>query len=152
MVSDKPFEYSFQDEHLQKPHSSEKKFQLLFYSFTLLAIVIACLGLFGLVTVLMESKTKEIGIRKVLGSSVASIVNLITKDFVLLALIALLIASPIAYYAADQWLNSFAYRVDIEWTTFVLVGVISLVIAFVTISFKSVRAALTNPVDSLKVE
>ena len=140
MVSDKPFEYSFQDEHLQKPHSSEKKFQLLFYSFTLLAIVIACLGLFGLVTVLMESKTKEIGIRKVLGSSV------------LLVLIALLIASPIAYYAADQWLNSFAYRVDIEWTTFVLVGVISLVIAFVTISFKSVRAALTNPVDSLKVE
>jgi len=151
-VPDKPFEYAFQDEHLQKLHASERKFQLLFHSFTLLAIVIACLGLFGLVTVLAESKTKEIGIRKVLGSSAASIVNLIARDFILLVLVALLIASPIAYYATDHWLNSFAYRVDIDWTTFVIAGVISLVIAFVTISFKSVKAALANPVDSLKVE
>jgi putative ABC transport system permease protein len=149
---DRPFEYTFQDEHLQRLHAAEKKFYTLFYSFTLLAIIIACLGLFGLVTVLTESKTKEIGIRKVLGSSVTGIVNLISRDFILLVVVALLLASPIAYYAADRWLNSFAYRIDIDWKTFVVAAFFSLAIAYLTIGIKSIRAALANPIDSLKVE
>lgn len=149
---ERPFEYTFQDEHLQKLHASEKKFYILFYSFTLLAIVIACLGLFGLVTVLADSKTKEIGIRKVLGSSVTGIVTLISRDFVLLVVVALLLASPVAYFAADQWLDSFAYRIDIGWKTFLVASFLSVAIAFITISIKSIRAALANPIDSLKVE
>jgi putative ABC transport system permease protein len=149
---DKPFEYSFQDEHLEKLHLAEKQFQFLFSSFTFLAIAIACLGLFGLVTVLAESKTKEIGIRKILGSSVAGIMALISKEFLKLVFISLVLASPIAFYAASYWLNDFAYRVDIDVKVFLLAGAITLAIAFVTVSFQSVKAALANPVKSLKEE
>ena len=149
---DKPFEYTFQDEHMQRLHATERKFKVLFSSFTALAIVIACLGLFGLVTVLAESKTKEIGIRKILGSSVAGIISLITKDFIKLVLIALLLASPVAYYAADNWLDSFAYRIDIDWKVFAAAAAVTLAVAFGTICLRSLRAATANPVKSLKEE
>jgi putative ABC transport system permease protein len=148
----RPFEYTFQDEHLQKMHAGEKKFQLLFSSFTVLAIIIACLGLIGLVTVLAESKTKEIGIRKILGASVASIIGLMSKDFIRLIMLALVIASPIAYYTASQWLDSFAYRIDIGWTMFALAGIVTVLIAFATVCLRSVGAAMANPVQSLKEE
>jgi putative ABC transport system permease protein len=147
-----PFEYTFQDEHIQKLHVAESKFKALFFSFTALAIVIASLGLFGLVTVLAESKTKEIGIRKILGSSVAGIIGLITKDYIKLVLIALLLASPVAYYAAEYWLDDFAYRIEIDWKVFVSAALITLAVAFGTICIRSLRAATANPVKSLKEE
>ncbi|HMG89481.1 MAG TPA: ABC transporter permease [Chryseolinea sp.] len=149
---DKPFEYAFQDEHMQRLHVAERKFKVLFSSFTALAIVIACLGLFGLVTVLAESKTKEIGIRKILGSSVMGIIGLISKDFIKLVLIALLLASPVAYYAGDNWLDGFAYRIDIDWKVFAAAGAATLAIAFGTICLRSLKAATANPVKSLKEE
>ena len=149
---DIPFEYMFQDEHMQRLHAAERKFKVLFSSFTALAIVIACLGLFGLVTVLAESKTKEIGIRKILGSSVAGIISLITKDFIKLVLIALLLASPVAYYAAENWLDGFAYRIDIDWKVFAGATVMTLAVAFATICLRSLKAATANPVKSLKEE
>ena len=133
-------------------HVSEVRFQKLFSSFTFLAIAISCLGLFGLVTALAESKTKEIGIRKVLGSSVHGIVTLLTKEFVRLVIIALLIAAPLAFLITDNWLEGFAYRVEVSWHVFVLAGSVTLSIAFVTVCFQSIKAALANPVNSLRNE
>jgi putative ABC transport system permease protein len=149
---EKPFEYNFQDEQMAKLHTVEVRFQKLFTWFTLLAILIACLGLLGLVTALADSKTKEIGIRKTLGASVTAIVNLLSGEFIRLVLIALLIASPLAWFAADFWLQGFAYRIVIGWEVFVIAGVAAIMIAFVTVSFKSIKAALANPVDSLRNE
>jgi len=147
---DKPFEYSFQDEHTAKLHIIEHRFQKLFFIFTALAIVIACLGLFGLVTALAESKTKEIGIRKVLGSTVAGIIALLSKEFIKQVIIALIIAAPVAFYAARYWLESFAYRIVIDWKVFAVAGVTTVTIALVTVCFQAVKAALANPVKSLK--
>jgi len=149
---DKPIDYSFQDEYMARLHVSEDRFQKLFSSFTFLAIAISCLGLFGLVTALAESKTKEIGIRKVLGSSVRGIVSLLTKEFVRLVMIALVIAAPVAFLMTDYWLQGFAYRVPFSWQVFVLAGLFTLSIAFVTVCFQSIKAALANPVNSLRNE
>lgn len=149
---EKPFDYSFQDEYMAKLHKSEAKFQRLFSWFTFLAIVIACLGLFGLVAALAESKTKEIGIRKVLGSTVSGIIALLSKEFIRLVLIALVISSPLAYFAATLWLSEFAYRIEIGWMVFVMAGIVTLVIALTTVCLQSVRAALVNPVESLRNE
>jgi putative ABC transport system permease protein len=149
---DKPFEYSFQDEELAKLHRSEEKFGTLFSWFTLLAVLIACFGLFGLVTALAETKTKEIGVRKVLGSSVTGIIRLLSREFIKLILIAFIIASPIAYFGADQWLQGFAYRILIDWKIFAIAGGCTALITLITISFRSVNAALANPVDSLRNE
>jgi putative ABC transport system permease protein len=149
---DRPIDYSFQDEYMARLHVSEERFQKLFSSFTFLAIAISCFGLFGLVTALAESKTKEIGIRKVLGSSVPGIVSLLTKEFVSLVLIALVIAAPLAFLITDNWLQGFAYRVQVSWQVFVLAGSVTLSIAIVTVSFQSVKAALANPVNSLRNE
>jgi putative ABC transport system permease protein len=149
---DKPFDHSFQDEYMANLHKSEARFQRLFSWFTFLAIVIACLGLFGLVAALAESKTKEIGIRKVLGSTVSGIIVLLSKEFIRLVLIALIISSPLAYFAATRWLSEFAYRIEIGWTVFVSAGIVTLVIAFVTVSLQSAKAALVNPVNSLRNE
>jgi putative ABC transport system permease protein len=149
---DKPFDYTFQDEHMAKLHMSEERFQKLFSAFTVLAIVISCLGLFGLVTALAESRTKEIGIRKVLGSSVAGIIGMLTREFITLVMIALVIAAPAAFFIIENWLQEFAYRVEIQWQVFVAAGAVTLLTAFMTICFQSLRAALANPVDSLRSE
>lgn len=149
---DKPFDYSFQDEQMARLHRVEERFQALFSGFTFLAIVIACFGLFGLVTALAESKTKEIGIRKVLGSSVADIVRLLSIEFIKLVCVALIIASPFAFFTANYWLEGFAYRVNIGWEVFALAGVVTLAIAFVTVCFQSIKAATANPIKSLKAE
>ena len=147
-----PFEYSFQDEHLAKLTVSEARFQQLFSWFSVLAIFITCLGLFGLVTYVAESKTKEIGIRKVLGATIHEIVMLLLKDFIRLVLIAQVIASPIAWYIMHQWLQDFAYRIHIEWWIFALAGILALLIAILTVSFQSIKASLANPVNSLRNE
>ncbi|MEZ4903226.1 MAG: FtsX-like permease family protein [Spirosomataceae bacterium] len=120
--------------------------------FAFLTILIACLGLFGLVTYMTEQRIKEIGIRKVLGASVPTIVGLLSKDFLQLVLISICIASPLAYYGMSQWLQDFAFRIAIEWWIFVASGILALMIAFLTIGYQSIKAALMNPVKSLKSE
>ena len=121
-------------------------------SLTGIAILISCLGLFGLAAFAAERRTKEIGIRKVLGASVAGITALLAKDFLKLVLIAIVLASPIAYYFMNIWLSDFAYRIDIQWWMFAVAGLVAIVVAFLTVSFQSIRAALMNPVKSLRSE
>ena len=120
--------------------------------FTCIAILISCLGLFGLATFSAEQRTKEIGVRKVLGASVTSIVALLSKDFLKLVGIAVLIASPLAWYVMNKWLQDFAYRVNINWAVFVITTLAAMFIALFTISFQAIRAAIANPVQSLRTE
>ena len=120
--------------------------------FTVIAVIIACLGLFGLTAFLIEQKTKEIGIRKILGASVPGIAGLLSKDFLKLVVISNIIAIPVAYYGINRWLENFAYRVDITIWVFVLAGTAALVIAFLTVSYQAVKAAAANPVKSLRYE
>jgi len=147
-----PFEYSFLDEEVQKQYESEITMSHIINSFAIMAILISCLGLFGLATFSAEQRHKEIAIRKVLGASVVGIVQLLSKDFLKLIAIAFVIATLISWYAMHQWLQNFAYRTTISWWMFALAGVIAVLIALFTISFQSVRAALTNPVKGLKTE
>jgi putative ABC transport system permease protein len=149
---DYPFEYSFFDESLGKLYKSEKRLSKIFNFFTLLAIFISCLGLFALVAFLVEQKTKEIGVRKVLGSTVGNIVGLLLKSFMKWIIIANIIAWPIAYYAMSKWLTGFAYRIDIAILPFLLSGILALIIAMVTVGFQAIKAARANPVESLKYE
>ncbi|TAL45275.1 MAG: FtsX-like permease family protein, partial [Chitinophagaceae bacterium] len=121
-------------------------------NFTLVAILISCLGLFGLATFSAEQRTKEIGVRKVLGASVGNIVGLLSKDFLKLVFIAIVIASPLAWLAMHKWLQDFAYRTNIAWTVFVITAVVAVSIALLTISFQAIRAAIANPVKSLRTE
>ena len=129
-----------------------KKMQGIFYGFAALSLLIACLGFFGLSIFVVERKVKEIGIRKVLGSRVTGIVGLLSGDFLKLVLIAAVIAFPFAWYFMHEWLQDFAYRVDMGWWVFVAAGATALVIALVTISFRAIKAALANPVKSLRTE
>lgn len=145
-------EFHFLDQNFAKQYQSEQKQGNILLIFTILAISIACLGLFGLVTFTAEQRVKEIGIRKVLGASVTSIVTLLSKDLMKLVVIATLVASPLAWYGMSKWLQSFAYRVDINWWIFAIAGVLAVIIAFVTVSIQSVRAANANPAKSLKNE
>ncbi|POY38563.1 cell division protein FtsX [Solitalea longa] len=147
-----PFSYRFLDGAFDEMYRSEQHIGKIAIIFALLAIVIACLGLFGLVAYSAEQRTKEIGIRKVLGASAANIIAMLSKDFLKLVLIASLIAFPIAWYAMNKWLQDFVYRIEIGWWVFVLAGLTALVIALVTLSFQSVKAALANPVKSLRTE
>ena len=147
-----PFEYQFMDEAYNRLYRSEKRFGQAFGIFTALALFIACIGLFGLASLNVVRRTKEIGIRKVLGATVTHIAGLLSKDFLKLVLIAFLLATPIAWYLMRQWLENFAYRIDIRGWVFVAAGGSALLIAFITTSYQSVRAALTNPVDSLRNE
>ena len=147
-----PFDYFFVDENFNKLYVSEQQYSRIFTTASLWAIFIACLGLFGLATFTVESRTKEIGIRKVLGASVVSITALLSKDFLLLVLIAIVIASPIAYYFMNKWLQDFAYRISISWWVFAVAGGLAVLIAFLTVGFQSIKAALNNPVKSLKAE
>ncbi|WP_420148170.1 ABC transporter permease [Spirosoma sp.] len=147
-----PFEYTFLDQTFAEQYRSDERKGDLFLAFSGLAIFIACLGLFGLATFTAEQRTKEIGVRKVLGASVASIVTLLSKDFLKLVLIAIVMATPIAWYAMNQWLQSFAYKIDVSWWVFALAGLLAVVIALLTVSFQSVKAAFMNPVTSLRSE
>ncbi|HEV7347703.1 ABC transporter permease [Telluribacter sp.] len=151
-LPEQPFHYSFLESDWGALYRSEQVSQRIFSLFSLLAILIACMGLLGLAIYIIQQRTKEIGIRKVLGATVASIVTLLSIDFLKLVLIALIIAAPVAWYAMDRWLQDFAYRIDIPWWAFVLAGVLAVLIAFLTVSYQSIRAALMNPVKSLKTE
>ncbi|HEX8024406.1 ABC transporter permease [Mucilaginibacter sp.] len=148
----KEFEYSFMDEDFDSSYRAEQRMGTIFIICTSLTIIIACLGLFGLAAYSAEQRTKEIGIRKVLGANVAAIVGMLSKDFIKLVMIALVIAIPVAWFAMQQWLQGFAYRQNIQWWVIVLAGGAAVLIAFVTISFQSIKAALANPVRSLKNE
>ncbi len=147
-----PFSYSFLDEQFAKMYSSEEHFGEIFTTFSVIAVIIACLGLFGLAAFMIRQRVKEIGIRKVLGASAESITFMLTKEFLKLVLIAALIAFPLTWYAMSKWLQSFAYRMNIHWWVFPAAAAIAMFIAFVTISFQSIRAAIANPVKSLRSE
>ena len=147
-----PFSYSFLDDQFAQLYSSEEHVGAIFTTFSVIAVIIACLGLFGLAAFMIRQRVKEIGIRKVLGASPQTITLMLSKEFLLLVVIASFIAFPITWYAMDKWLQSFAYRVNIQWWVFVLAALIAVVIAFVTISFQAIKAALANPVKSLRSE
>ncbi|WP_166335362.1 ABC transporter permease [Sphingobacterium chungjuense] len=147
-----PFEYVFADEKIKNLYEKEHRTTKLIDLATAVTILISCLGLFGLATLTAFQRTKEIGIRKVLGASVAGIVGLLSKDFVKVVLIAILIASPIAWWAMNKWLEDFAYRIEIQWWMFAIAGAMAIVVALVTVSYQAIRAALANPVDSLRDE
>jgi len=151
-VADVPFFYAFMDQEIGKMYEEEKRLGNISMLFTIIAILISCLGLFGLVSYIAEQKKKEIGIRKVLGASINSVINLLTKDFIKLVGIAFLIASPIAYYFMQRWLEDFTYRIDIEWWVFVLAGGFAFVITLLTVGFQSLKSAVANPVKSLRTE
>ncbi|GAB3698894.1 ABC transporter permease [Spirosoma flavus] len=147
-----PLEFHFLDDQFASFYASEQRTQQLFSVFAILAIIIASLGLFALSAFVIEQRTKEIGIRKVMGASVPGIVQLLVKDFVRLVFIAVVIAAPIAWYAMHKWLQDFAYRIDVEWWMVALSGLMALSIALLTVSFRSIKAALVNPVKSLRSE
>jgi putative ABC transport system permease protein len=147
-----PFEYAFLDQEVQKQYEAEESLSQIINSFTMMAILISCLGLFGLVAFSAEQRRKEIGIRKVLGASVASIFGLLSKEFVLLVSLAFILVTPVAWWAMHRWLQSFAYHVSISWWMFAAAGGASLVISVLTISFQAVKAALANPVKNLRSE
>ncbi len=150
---DQQFDYSFMDDDFDATYRAEQRVGTIFITFTSLAIVIACLGLFGLAAYAAEQRTKEIGIRKVLGANVSTIVSMLSKDFILLVLLSIAIASPFAWWAMQGWfLQGFAYRQNIQWWVFAFAGLTAIIIAFITISFQAIRAALANPVKSLKSE
>ncbi|HEY1870986.1 MAG TPA: FtsX-like permease family protein, partial [Chitinophagaceae bacterium] len=151
-ATDSPFNYHFLDQEFEKQYISDQRAGLLFNVFACIAIFISCLGLFGLVTFTAQVKVKEIGIRKVLGASVNGVVQLISKDFLKLVFIGIVIATPVAWWAMDKWLEGFAYRINIGWWIFVLAGIIALFIAMLTVSFQAIRAAIANPVKSLRTE
>ncbi|GGH04655.1 ABC transporter permease [Mucilaginibacter phyllosphaerae] len=148
----KPFEYNWVNELVDKQYKAEAKLQQLFTCFSLLIVFLACLGLFGLVSFTAEQRVKEIGIRKVLGANVSDIVALISKDYLWLVMIAFIIATPVAWYFMDKWLQNYAYRTHIQWWLFGIAGAAAVLISFFTISLQSVKAALANPVKSLRSE
>ena len=152
VAPDMPFLPSFLDESFDEMYRAEQRIGKVALIFAFLTILIACLGLFGLVTYMIEQRIKEIGIRKVLGASVASIVGILSKDFLKLVLLSICIGSPIAYFAMNYWLRDFASRIDIAWWVFVLAGLSSIIIALLTVSYQATRAALSNPLKSLKTE
>ncbi len=150
--SNNPFEYFFADENFNKQYISERQYSRLLSTATVWAIFIACLGLFGLATYTVESRTKEIGVRKVLGASVTGIAQLLSKDFIKLVLVSIVIASPLAWWLMNKWLQDFVYRISIQWWVFVLTGISAIVMALATVSFQAVKAASANPVKSLRTE
>ena len=147
-----PFEYSFLDEEIQKQYTEEATLKKISNSFTILAILISCLGLFGLAMFTAQQRIKEIGVRKVLGASVTGIVSMLSKDFLKLVFISILVASPVAWWAMNKWLQDFSYKINIGWWVFALAGAIALLIALLTVSFQAIKAAITNPVKSLRTE
>lgn len=151
-VPSRPFNFTFLDEQYDALYRTEHKMGVLMSFFAGFAILVACLGLFGLSAFTAERRTKEIGIRKVLGASVPGITRLLAKDFLKLVVVAIVIATPLAWYGMDKWLADFAFRIEIQWWAFVLAGLAAISLAFLTVGFQSVKAALTNPVKSLRSE
>jgi ABC-type lipoprotein release transport system permease subunit len=147
-----PFEFHFLDDTIETRYRSEQRLEMILRIFTFLAIAISCFGLFGLIAFTAEQRTKEIGIRKVLGASVGSVVRLLSREFVVLVVLANIIAWPVAYFVMTKWLNNFAYRTEIGFVTFLFSGLVALVIAFLTVCFQSIKSALANPIDSLRYE
>ncbi|WP_422107617.1 ABC transporter permease [Winogradskyella sp.] len=152
MAPHRPFMYKFLDTAFNEQYQADIKFRKLFILFSFLAIGIACLGLLGLATYSAMQRTKEIGIRKVLGAKATHIVTLLSKDFIKLVVIAIFIATPFSWYAMNQWLNSYAYKIDIQWWIFALSGSIAIIIAIATIGFHAFKSAMSNPVKSLRTE
>ena len=146
------FEYSFVDEQFNNFYKAEQRWSAIVGWAGGISILLACLGLFGLAALAAVNRTKEIGIRKVLGASVTQVAGLLSKQFVRLIVVALLIASPLAWYCMNRWLQSYAYRININWLVFVLAGVFAIGIAVITVSVQAIKAALTNPVTSLRNE
>jgi ABC-type antimicrobial peptide transport system permease subunit len=149
---DNIFEYKFLDENIARQYAGEQRLSSLTNIFSVIAIFISCLGLYGLISFMAVQRTKEVGVRKVLGATVSDIVMLFYKEFVFLVLIAFVISAPSAWYFMSGWLNGFAYRIDLNLWTFAIAIALSLIIALVTVSFQSIKAAIANPVDSLRNE
>jgi len=147
-----PFNYEFVDQAYAKKFDDEKRTGQLVSLFTLLTIFISCLGLFGLASYMAENRIKEIGIRKVLGASVQNITTLLSKDFLKLVVISIIVAVPVSWYFMSKWLEDFAYRITISWWTFILAGALALAIAFLTVGYQAIKAAIVNPVKSLRSE
>jgi putative ABC transport system permease protein len=146
------FDYQFLDTYVQNMYASEQHMANTATVFSLLAIFIACLGLFGLAAFTAEQRTKEIGIRKILGASVQGITRLLAGNFLKLVIIGILIASPVAWWLMDHWLTGFTYRITIGWQVFAMAGIASISIALITVSFQTIKAAIANPVKSLRTE
>jgi putative ABC transport system permease protein len=152
IIPNRPFSYYFLDEFFDKQYRGEERFGSLFLNFAVLAIFISCLGLLGLASYSTMQRTKEIGIRKVMGASVRVIINLLSKEFLVLVILSFFIAMPVAWYFMHSWLQDFAYRTSISWWVFVLAGAIAVIIAIFTVSFQAIKAAIANPVKSLRTE
>jgi putative ABC transport system permease protein len=152
MNTDTPFEYSFLDEDIKKHYEEDKKVSGVITAFTVIAMIISCLGLYGLSTFMAERRFKEIGVRKVMGATVRQIVTMMSGEFVKLVLIAFIISVPLAWYAISTWLEKFPYKTPLDLSVFLSAGTGALLIALLTISFESLRAASTNPVNALRNE
>jgi len=152
VASNSAFEYTFLDKNLELLYEKEQRTANVGLLFSILAIIVACLGLFGLAAFMAEQRHKEIGVRKVFGASVSNIVGLLSIDFMKLVLISLVISFPLALYLMNNWLQDFAYRIDISWTVFLIAGVLAFVITFLTVGYQAIKAAIANPIKSLKTE
>jgi len=151
-LPDAPYQFTFLDENFDRLYKAEERQKTLFTTFACLAIFIACLGLFGLSAFAISQRIKEIGIRKVLGADVSTIVSLLSKDFLKLVAISAIIAFPVAWYFMNKWLQDFAYRISMPWWIFIIAGFVAAFIALITISFQAIKAAIANPVKSLRTE
>jgi len=151
-LPDAPYQYTFLDENFARLYVAEQRQKTLFTTFACIAIFIACLGLFGLSAFAISQRIKEIGIRKVLGADISTIVSLLSKDFLKLVAIAAILAFPVAWYFMNNWLQDFAYRISMPWWIFIIAGIVAAFIALVTISFQAIKAAVSNPVKSLRTE
>jgi putative ABC transport system permease protein len=147
-----PFEYQFMNAQLEQNYAKDQRLNSLIFWGTMLAIFISCLGLLGLAAFAAERREKEIGVRKILGASILNIVSMLSKDFVKLVIIALILATPIAWYGMSNWLQNFHYRIDMPWWSYAIAGILAIVVALGTIGFQSLKAARVNPVDSLRNE
>jgi len=147
-----PLEYDFLDEKFAALYANERRTQQIFSAFAILAVVIACLGLFGLSAYVMEQRTKEIGIRKVLGASVEQVLLLVSKEFLRLVVIAFVVSIPVTWLAMHAWLQDFAYRISINAWMFIVAGITMIMIAFLTIGFQAMKSAIANPVKALRTE
>src|SRR5688572_25651748 len=146
------YEYSFLDDKIASFYKQQGQLSQLYKLFAAIAIFLSCLGLYGLASFMAVQRIKEVGIRKVLGASVGSVIYLFSKEFIILIAIAFIIASPVAWYFMDKWLQNYVYRIDISWWIFIVGGISAIIIALLTVSFQAIKAAVANPVKSLKSE
>lgn len=151
-IPNSAFDYTFLDNYMNSLYASEKKMETVVIIFSILAIFVACMGLFGLASYTAEQRTKEIGIRKVLGASVSGISTLLSKDFLKQVILSIVVAAPVAWWVMNIWLESFAYRIQISWWMFAFAGLVAILIGLITVSFQAIKAAVANPVKSLRSE